>query len=266
MSEPLAPQAWTLECSNLTVCRGGRVVLHDVNLTLRSGESLSLIGPNGAGKTTLMLAMLGLLRPAAGQVRLNGVPLHELAPRSRGRFAAYVPQVVERLSGFTVYQVVAGGRFPHLRPLRPLSAADRAAISRALRDCGLADLAGRPVHTLSGGERQKVLLAAAFAQDAQALFLDEPTTALDPAVQLDLARLLRNWLCRARSLVVISHDLQWPAIIGGRVVALKEGTIVADGPAGQVLDPGRLAQVYGAEFEHAQTASGTALIVPRWKL
>lgn len=255
---------WELTCAGLCVARGGRPVLHGVDLTLRDGECVALIGPNGSGKTTLLLTLLGLLRPASGSVRVDGRELAGLPPRVRGRFAAYVPQTVERLPGFTIYDVVAAGRYPHVAPLRPLSAADRRQVADALHTCGLAELAERRIDAVSGGERQKALIAAAVAQDAQVMFLDEPNTALDPAHQIELVRLLRRWHTCGRALVVISHDLQLPVALGGRVIALRGGRVVADGPAEKVLTPGRLAEVYGAAFEPAATTDGRQVVLPNW--
>jgi iron complex transport system ATP-binding protein len=187
-----------------------------------------------------------------------------LSATQRGWLAAYVPQTVERLPAFTVYDVVAAGRYPHVPPLRPLGQADRAAVDAALAQCGLTELALRPVNALSGGERQKALIAAAIAQDAQFMFLDEPNAALDPAYQVELAGLLRQWHARGRGLVLISHDLQLPGVLGGRVVALRAGRIAADGPAEEVLQPERLAAIYGAAFDEAVTSDGRRLVVPRW--
>jgi len=255
---------WQLACEHLRVARGGRVVLHEIDIEFRDGQCVALIGPNGSGKTTLMLALLGLLPPAAGHVRINGREVCDLPARVRGRFASYVPQTVERIPAFSVYEVVAAGRFPHVSPLRPLSQADQRHVDRALETCGLTSLAQRHVDAISGGERQKTLIAAAIAQDAQVMFLDEPNTALDPAYQVDLLRMLRGWHARGRGLVLISHDLQLPAALGGRVVALREGQVVADGHAEQVLTPERLAEVYDASFEVATTAEGRRIILPNW--
>ncbi|MFH1748182.1 MAG: ABC transporter ATP-binding protein, partial [Planctomycetota bacterium] len=190
MTEPTHPHTTVecLRCVDLCVSRGGRRVIHNVNLSLRADECVSLIGPNGAGKTTLLLALMGYLPPVAGRVELDGRAMRKLSARRRGRFASYVPQTVERIPAFTVHDVVSGGRFPHAAPLSPLGPADRAAVADALRLCGLEDLAQRPVNALSGGERQKTLIAAAIAQDAQVMFLDEPSTALDPGVQLELVQ------------------------------------------------------------------------------
>jgi len=259
-----APGDARVECRSMSVRRGDRVVLRDITFTLCAGECLTLIGPNGSGKTTLLLAMLGLLRPAAGLVCLNGLPAHRLAARRRGRFAAYVPQLVERIPAFRVYDVVAGGRYPHVSPLQPLSESDRTAISQALDQCGLTTLAEREINAISAGERQKALIAAALAQDAEFLFLDEPNTALDPAYQVELVGLLRSWHARGRGLVLISHELNLPLAVGGHVVALREGRIVADGPAAEILQPQTLAAVYHTTFEVATTPGGRRFVLPRW--
>lgn len=255
---------WRLACEQLSVARGGRPVLHDVDVEFCSGQCVSLIGPNGSGKTTLMLTLLGLLRPASGHVQIDGREMTGLPARVRGRFASYVPQTVERIPAFSVYQVVASGRFPHVSPLRPLSDTDRQHVEQALEMCGLTALAQRHINAVSGGERQKALIAAAVAQDAQVMLLDEPNTALDPAYQIDLVGLLRAWHARRRGLILISHDLQLPSALGGRVIALKEGRIVADGDAEEILAPDRLAEVYGAAFESAETADGRRVVLPKW--
>ena len=194
MSDPADNSApsWTLRCRDLTVQRGGREVLRSVNLSLRAGQCLALIGPNGAGKTTLMMAMIGLLKPARGAVELNGRPIRDVAARQRGRWASYVPQTLDGMPGFTVSDVVAAGRYPHVSPLAPLSGPDLDIIARALEQSGLTELAERDINQISGGERQKTLIAAAIAQDAGVMFLDEPNPALDPAYQIDLAGMLRD--------------------------------------------------------------------------
>jgi iron complex transport system ATP-binding protein len=255
---------WRLVCDRLFVERGGRAVLRDVCVEFRSGECISLIGPNGSGKTTLMMTLLGLLPPASGSVRVNGRDIGDLSARARGRFASYVPQTVERIPAFTVGEVVASGRFPHVSPLRPLSEVDQEHVSRALESCGLSALADRRANAVSGGERQKALIAAAVAQDAQVMFLDEPNTALDPAHQLELVGLLRAWHARGRGLILISHDLQLPGVLSGRVVALREGRVAADGNAAEILAPGPLSDVYNTAFELAETCSGRCIVVPDW--
>lgn len=260
----VAEPTHTWQTDTLSVQRGPRTVLHDVTVSLGSGECITLIGPNGSGKTTLMLTLLGLLPASGGRVALDNRDMHAWTTRQRGRLAAYVPQVVERLPGFRVWDVVAGGRYPHLSSWQPMSPDDERIIVETLQQCGLADLAERSVTELSGGERQKVLLAAAIAQDAAMLFLDEPNTALDPAYQVELVRLLRAWHARGRGVVLISHDLHLPAALGGRVIALRDGRIVADGPASEVLDADRLEAIYNTPFETATTADGQRVVLPKW--
>ncbi len=257
-------EAWSLRCRRLSVRRGTHLALRDVDLTLGPDQCLSVVGPNGSGKTTLLLTLLGLLRPSTGTVELGGRDVARLPPRQRARFAAYVPQVIDTAPAFTVADVVAGGRFAHVGSAGRLGAADHEEIARAMALCGVESLAARTFDTLSGGERQKTLLAAAIAQDPRVLMLDEPNAALDPRVQIDLVRILRDWQSDERSLVVISHDLQLPAALGGCVVALRHGTVAAAGAAAEVLTAERLGAVYDAPFGVATTADGRTLLLPAW--
>lgn len=254
---------WRIECAGLRAARGGREVLRGIDLQIASGECISLIGPNGAGKTTLLLTLLGLLPPSAGSVTVNGRAMHSLPAGVRGRFATFMPQSLERLPAFRVFDVVAGGRFPHVTAMRPLSQHDVQIVRDALRRCGIEGLSDRSVTQLSGGERQKTLLAAAIAQQASLFCLDEPDTALDPAYQAELVRLLRSLRNEGRAIVMISHDLQLPSALGGRVVALRDGRLAADGPAQEVLTPDHLAPIFDAAFIAAATADGRRVALPR---
>ncbi|MEW6250394.1 MAG: ABC transporter ATP-binding protein [Planctomycetota bacterium] len=255
---------WRLACEALTVRRGGHTAVRAVTFAMRADECVSIVGPNGSGKTTLLRALLGLLPPSAGRVRLNGRDLSDVAPRARALFAAYVPQGLDRVPAFSIREVVAGGRYAHLGAFGRLAVADQEAIQAALERCGLAILADRAFNTLSAGERQKALIAAAIAQDPQIMFLDEPSTALDPGYQLDLLRILREWHAGGRGLLVVSHDLQLPAALGGRIVALRAGGVAADGLAADVLAPAVLSRIYDAPFGLLRTADGVALALPQW--
>lgn len=282
MRPPDLRESWTLECRSLSVGRAGRLVIHDVSFTIRSGECVCLIGPNGSGKTTLLLTLLGLLQPTSGEMslsqpslgtgpgeQLNAAPmqrtlLHKIPARERGRFVAYVPQSLATITDFTVYDVVAAGRFPYVSPFRPLAHTDEAIIRRALQICDIEPLVDRPLSAVSGGERQKTLLAAAIAQDAPLLLLDEPTNSLDPAYQIALARMILNWHAEGRTVVTVSHDLQLAAALGGRTVALRAGRIAADGLAEEVLTPACLAAIYEAEFSAIKLPDGRMSICPTW--
>ncbi len=260
----MSDSSFSISVEGLTVRRDGRAILDEITLRLAPTESVAIIGPNGAGKTTLMRCLLGLLRPTAGCVQLEGRPAHAAAPRWRGQRLSYVAQTVDRLPPFSVWDVIADGRYPHLSALRPLGENDQRVVSEAVAECGLAGLEGRLITTLSAGERQKAFIAAALAQDARVMLMDEPAAPLDPAHRHDLVRLLRSWYGRGRGLVMISHDLELPAATCERVIALREGRVVADGPVSQVLDPKVLADVYGAAFETARTGDGKTYLVPKW--
>jgi iron complex transport system ATP-binding protein len=267
-TEALVPQSsagsWTLHCRDLCVKRGERQVLRDIGLTLKHGECVAVIGPNGAGKTTLILTLLGMLRPSAGSVELDGAAVRGIPSRRRGRWASYVPQGLDTIAGFSVFDVVAGGRYPHAGALAPLTQADLEAVWRAIARCGLTELAERPISAVSGGERQKALIAAAIAQDAQVMFLDEPTTALDPAYQIELVGLLRDWRASRRGVVMVTHDLQLAVALEGRVIAMREGRVVGDGPARELIQPERLERIYGAAFEEWRTADGRRTVAPSY--
>lgn len=235
---------WSVECRELTLVRGGRTVLAPTTLAISCDECVSCVGPNGAGKTSLLLAVLGLLPPAGGTASLAGCEAAQWPPRARARLLAYVPQALIATPWFRVREIICDARFAHVGGARRLAPRDAAVVQRVIETCDLDRLADRSFHTLSGGERQKTLLAAAMAQEPQMLCLDEPTAALDPGYQRELVRILNNWCAAGRGLFCVSHDLSLPAALGGRVVALVDGHVVADGPAAEVLTPPRLAEIF----------------------
>lgn len=232
----------------MTVERLGRKVLHDLSVRISEGDCLSIIGPNGAGKSTLMTAMLGLVPIAGGRVRLDGSDIRRLHRREIARRIAYVPQIHDGYMGFRVHDVIESGRYAHLDPLSPLGPADRKAVDEAVAICRIEELLDRRVDNLSGGERQKVWIAAALAQTTPALFLDEPTTALDPAHQVELIRIMRSFLRNGGTLVVICHDLNLPIMLGGRVLALLEGKFFFDESIETLQDTERLRKLFGTSF------------------
>ena len=237
-----------IDVQQLGVHRRGRPVLRDVSLAIEAGQTIAVVGPNGAGKTTLLLSMLGLLPAETGEVRLDGAPLPKLTRRQIARRAAYVPQFHEGFLGFRVRDIIETGRYAHLDPLAPMASDDRAAVEAAIERCDVRDLLDRTADTLSGGERQKVWLAAAVAQEAPALLLDEPTNSLDPRHQAELIRMLRELARAGKTLVVVCHDLNLATMLDARVVALQQGRVVFDGPATEFLVPDRLREVFETEF------------------
>ncbi len=230
--------------------RGG-VRLGPLDVDVRRGECFVLVGPNGAGKTTLLRTLTGLLPPSNGKIEWEGRSLGELSRRELARRLAYVPQVRPARVPLTVEEVVTLGRYPYLEPLqwapRP---EDRAAVERALALVEIEGLRARRVDELSGGERQAVWIAAALAQEAPVLVLDEPTTHLDPRHQREVAALLRRLKKDAgRTVVVATHDLNLASLLADRLLALSGGRSLACGPPAAILRPEILGRLFAAPFE-----------------
>ena len=223
-----------------------REVLRGVDLAAHAGELVALIGPNGAGKSTVLRVLGGLLRPSSGEVTIDGVDITALDRRRVARHIAVVPQVFETLFPFTVREIVALGRTSRLGPLGTLGSDDARAVDRALDDIGAADLADRRIDRISGGERQRAVLAMALAQEADVLLLDEPTAHLDPAHQrATLDRVATLARVRGLAVVAVLHDLNLAAAFASRVVLLADGTVVRDGEAGDVITPQLVREVFG---------------------
>lgn len=247
-----------LEARGLTVRRGQRVVLNEVNLAITAGECVTVVGPNGAGKSTLMEAMLGLLPVESGVVKLDSTHLENLPRREIARRIAYVPQQHDGYLGYSIRDVVEGGRYAYRQPLEAYDREDRQAIDHAMKACRIEELMDRRMDTLSGGERQKAWIAAALAQQTPMLFLDEPTTALDPAHQADLIRIMRDCAHSGRTLLVICHDLNLPLALGGRVIGLRDRRVVFDGSVEFLLDKSRIDGLFGTRFALHRAEEGSA--------
>jgi len=264
-TERLAARAadGTLRARAVTVRRSGRLVVGGVDLALAPGESAGIIGPNAGGKTSLLLGLRGLL-PAAGEISLAGLDPRG-APRSAvARRVAVVPQGNEFAFSLEVGEMVLLGRSPYRRPWQGWSREDRRIAARWLERVGLAAVAGRAVDELSGGERRRVFLARALAQETPLLFLDEPLAGLDPAAQEEIAALLGELRSeRARTMVVVLHDVGRIAPLCDRVLGLAGGEVVIDGDVGAALDASRLERLFGVAWIEARRADGERLLVPR---
>jgi iron complex transport system ATP-binding protein len=246
--------------SRVTVRRGPCPVVDAVSLRIGPGECVGLLGPNGAGKTTLMRAALGLV-PAEGEIALGGATLDRLGPRERALRAAYLPQEREIAWPLTVEALVALGRHPHRGRGAALATRDRAAVEAALVRADVAHLRERPATELSGGERARVLVARALAQEAPLLVADEPTAGLDPAHAIGLMETFAALAEEGRGVLVSLHDLTLAARHCHRLVLMEAGRIVADGAPEAVLSPERLAATYGIAA-HVARDGGGPIIVP----
>ena len=252
-------------------CRFGRAaVLHGVSLDVARGGITGVLGPNGSGKTTLLRILSGALAPTSGAVCLDDAPIASVPKRVLARRLAVVPQDIHPVFDYTVLDLALMGRYAHLGPFGFETAKDLLAVRRALAATGTADLECRHFDTLSGGEKQRVVIASALAQfeedasDAgRLLILDEPTAALDLHYQIEVAQLLRRLADeRGLTLLVTTHDLQFAWQACDRVVLLQEGRVLADGPTEDTLTPEHLLTLYGVRVDRMTHPDGTVSLVP----
>jgi iron complex transport system ATP-binding protein len=223
-------------------------VLEDVSFELREGELLGILGPNGAGKSTLLRLLIKAIAPREGHILLGGTPLHDLDQMEVARRAAWVPQEMDSLFVLTVEEMVRLGRFCRTGAWGRLGREDRWQVERALEETDLLPLRHRPINHLSGGERRRVLLARALAQEPTVLLLDEPTTHLDPGHQAGLVTVVDR-LRRERGVAVIAilHDVSLALSWCPSILLLKGGRVQAQGPSDHVITPEILRSVYGLD-------------------
>lgn len=251
-----------LAAERLRAGYGWRRVLDGVDLGFEAATLTAIVGPNGAGKSTLLRCLAGLVAPSGGRVTIDGVDLRTLDRAAIARRIAVVPQAVETIFPFSVREIVALGRTARLGPLSTPGAADIAAVDRALADLGLLELADRRIDEVSGGERQRAVLAMALAQEGDVLLLDEPTVHLDPAHQRATLELIRR-LARYRSVAALAvlHDLNLASALADRVIAMSGGRVVADGPALEVVSAANVASVFGPGLV-VGTRDGVPFVLP----
>ncbi len=237
----------SLTARHLSIRRGGRTLLDNVSLRAEAGELLAVVGANGAGKSTLLTALAGLRKPDAGQVMLNDVPLSELTGTTLARIRAYLPQNPRCEWPLSVERLVALGLTPSLPLFGDLPATARARATAALADCDLLAHREQSVTTLSGGEFARAMLARAFIGNPDILIVDEPLTGLDPRHAIEIATRLRAF-ARAGKLVIASlHDLTLAARYATRILALREGRLICDGPSGQILNAEMIRAVFDTD-------------------
>ncbi|MGW4201663.1 ABC transporter ATP-binding protein [Streptomyces sp. NPDC004726] len=236
-----------LQLTGVSVELGGVPITSDCDLEVRDGERVGLVGPNGSGKTTLLRTVFRAVDPIAGHVVLGGDDVRSLSQRQIARRAALVHQEPVTDFDFTVEDIVALGRAPWQGPFDRTGPADRAAVTDALARVNLLDYRSRQIGTLSGGEKQRVLVARAIAQNSPLLLLDEPTNHLDIHAALDLLELVRTL---ERTTLCVLHDLNFAATYCDRLYVLKAGRIVAGGPPADVLTPELVRDIFHVECAH----------------
>ncbi len=253
-----------LAAEHVRLAYDDRVVVDDLDLTLTDGSFTAIVGPNGCAKSTLLRALGRLMRPTTGQVLLDGRAIARTTTREVAKVLGLLPQSPVAPGGLTVADLVARGRHPHQSWLRQWSRDDEAVVGEALAWTGLTELAERPVDALSGGQRQRAWISMALAQGTDLLLLDEPTTYLDLAHQIDVLELVaRLHAERGRTVVVVLHDLNLAARYAQRLVAMKDGALVASGTPEEVLTEALLAEVFELEARVLpDPVAGTPMVVP----
>jgi iron complex transport system ATP-binding protein len=251
----------SLELRGLSVEIGGRRIVSGISLRVADGQFAGLIGPNGSGKSTILKAIYRVHRPVDGSVLVNGTDLHRMRPKMAGRRVAVVAQENPMDFGFTVREMVMIGRTPHKGPFDRDNDNDQTIIQDAMQRTGCADLGGRSFQSLSGGEKQRVLIARALAQGADHLILDEPTSHLDIRYQISVLELVAGL---GVTVLAALHDLNLAALFCDTVHVLSDGSLIAGGSPAEVITPGIARAAYGADvliIDHPDT--GTPQLLPR---
>jgi iron complex transport system ATP-binding protein len=242
----------------------GQRVLDEVSLEVERGTIVGLLGPNGSGKTTLLKILSGVVQPQSGTVQIDGRPIERLTRRELARRIAVVPQETHTTFDFSVIDMVLMGRYPHLGPFELEGAADQDIARDALVATGTAALEQRAFATLSGGEKQRVVIASALAQASDMLLLDEPTAALDLGYQFEVTALLRRLNAeRGTTMIVSTHDLNLVAALCQQIVLLKQGRVIAHGETEETLTAGNIRVLYDVDADvQFHPRAGHLTVVP----
>jgi len=237
-----------LRARNLSLGYEGPSIINNLSLAVPQARVTSIIGPNGCGKSTLLRGLGRLLAPRAGEVLLDGAPLASRTTREIATRISILPQTPTAPSGLTVADLVSRGRHPRQKWYQQFSVADQSVVEDALAATDITDLADTPLEDLSGGQRQRAWISMTLAQETGILLLDEPTTYLDLAHQVDVLELVRRLnRLHDRTVVMVLHDISLAARYSDHMVAMKDGEIVMEGTPDQVVTPGLLKEVFGLD-------------------
>lgn len=239
-----------IELKNVSAGYGNKSVLGGMTVSFEKGKLTSIIGVNGCGKSTLLKAILGILPLSGGEIVIDGTDLDSLRGTALAKKVAYLSQG-KSTPDMTVGQLVLHGRFPYLSYPRRYRQADREAARKAMEDVGIAHLADKPLFALSGGMRQNAYIAMALAQDTDYIFLDEPTTYLDIAHQLELMKLLKGLAEKGKGIITVMHDLPLAFDFSDRIAVIRDGTAVAQAPPSEIYGSSVIQEIFGVKTERS---------------
>ncbi len=251
-----------VEVTNLSFRYETREVLHNINCSIRRGEILCVIGPNGSGKSTLVKTVAGILTQQSGDITINGRSSNLLSGYQRAKILGYVPQDFSYLTSVTVLELILLGRRPHVT--WTLSETDLEIVSRSMEQLGITGMASKNITELSGGERQKVFIARALAQEPDLFLFDEPTSALDIRHQIEVFAMMKELTEKQnRSVLVVVHDLNFAYHYADQVLLMDNGRIIAAGPPDTVMTPEMIESVYHVPMQYVDTTAGR-YVLPVW--
>lgn len=239
-----------IRTDNITLAYDEAVIIEEVSVSVPAGSITSVVGPNGCGKSTLLRSLARLMKPRGGAVYLDGDAISKLPTREVARRLGILPQSPEAPEGLTVRELAAQGRYPHQSWLKQWSKEDERAVEKALGTTGMLEFADRPLDTLSGGQRQRAWISMALAQETETLLLDEPTTFLDMAHQLEVLQLLERLNHEEeRTILMVLHDLNNAARYSHHIVALSRGEVFAAGAPEDIMTSELLREVFSVKAE-----------------
>lgn len=252
-----------LGAREVTIGYDKRVISERLSVQIPDDSFTVIVGPNACGKSTLLRALSRLLKPTAGHVVLDGKAISSYKPKEVARRLGLLPQSSIAPEGITVADLVARGRYPHQKMIRQWSSADEEAVVAAMESTGVSSLSARLVDELSGGQRQRVWVAMVLAQQTPLLLLDEPTTYLDIAFQMELLELFSDLHRAGNTLVAVLHDLNHAARFATHIIAMKDGAVVAEGAPADVVTAEMVHDVFGLPCVVApDPVTGTPMVVP----
>lgn len=239
-----------IEIKNLNISYGNMEIVKDLNLKIPKGKITTIIGANGCGKSTILKTIARIIKPTRGSIYLNGNKIEQMSSKEIAKVMAVLPQGPKAPAGLTVGELVSYGRFPHQKGMANMNKEDIEIVNHALDITGILKFKDRPLDALSGGQRQRAWIAMALAQETEILLLDEPTTYLDLAHQLEILKLLEDLnKNQGRTIIMVVHELNNAARFADYMISVKNGKVISEGTANEVMTKENLKEIFNIDAE-----------------